>query len=236
MKKILYILPFFLLAAVSCKEDTLDVYHGDNYVHFTPSLNDIPEADYNFAMDGETTAETQVKVPVEIRLWGYLPEADFKCNLSIVKEKTNAKDTDYVRPEYAVFRQGYHVDTLWVTVNRRPQLLATDYRLVLQMDATSDEHVVGPGKYNTVTIHVTDEIKNAPIWWATTPALGEYSAMKYRVLNIYLGKVLRNLDEYTNITFKEKSLEFKQWWKDNWESYKYYAEDGVTPLYDTIPD
>ena len=236
MKRILDILPFFLLAAVSCKEDTLDVYHGDNYVHFTPTLNDIPDAEYNFALDGETTAETHVKVPVEIRLWGYLPKADFKCNLSIVKEKTNAKDTDYVRPEYAVFRQGYHVDTLWVTVNRRAELLSTDYHVVIKMDGTSDEHIVGPGKYNTVTIHVTDEIKNAPIWWATTPALGEYSAMKYRVLNVYLGKVLRNLDEYTNITFKEKALEFKQWWKDNWESYKYYAEDGVTPLYDTIPD
>jgi len=236
MNKLLYILPVFLLAATSCKEDTLDVYNGDDYVHFTPSVNGLPEAEYNFALDGMTTLETEVKVPVEIRLWGYLPEADFQCNISVVPKKTNALATDYVNPEYAVFREGFHVDTLWVCVKRRPELLSTDYHLVLQMDGTSDDHIVGPGKYNTVTIHVYDKIKNPPVWWATTSALGEYSPMKYRVLNAFLGKVLRNLDEYTNITFKEKALEFKLWWKDNWESYKYYDADGTTPLYDTIPD
>ena len=236
MKKILYILPFFLLAAASCKEDTLDVYNGADYVHFTPSLNDIPEAEYNFALDGKTTDETEVNVPVEIRLWGYLPKTDFQCNISLIPKKTNALASDYVKPEYATFRAGYHVDTLWVNVKRRPELLTTDYHLVLQMDATSDDHVVGPAKYNTVTIHVYDQIKTAPAWWATTQALGDYSPMKYRVLNIFLGKVLRNLDEYTNITFKEKALEFKQWWQDNWDAYEYYASDGTTPLYDTIPD
>ena len=44
MKRILYIMPFILLAAVSCSEDQLDVYNGAAYVHFTPSINDIAEA------------------------------------------------------------------------------------------------------------------------------------------------------------------------------------------------
>lgn len=236
MKKLLYILPIVLLAAISCKEDTLDVYNGDNYVHFTPTFSDSPEAEYNFALDGKTTAETEVKVPVEIRLWGYLPEADFKCNLSVVDKETNATAEDYTKPEYALFRKGFHVDTLLVSVKRRAELLATDYYIVLQMDETSDDHVVGPAKYNKVKIHVIDQIKNPPAWWQTTQALGDYTPMKYRVFNIYIGKVLRNLDEYTNITFKEKCLQFKQWWKDNWDSYMYYDEDGTTPLYDTIPD
>lgn len=236
MRRILYIIPLVFLAVVSCREDTLDVYNGDDYVHFTPSVNGSPEVEYNFALDGNTTLETEVKVPVEIRLWGYIPESDFQCNVSVVADKTNALSSDYVRPEYAVFRKGYHVDTLWVNVKRRPELLATDYYLVLQMDGTSDDHIVGPGKYNTVTLHIYDKIKTPPAWWATTPALGDYTPMKYRVLNAFLGKVLRNLDGYTNITFKEKVREFKQWWKDNWESYRYYDADGTTPLYDTIPD
>ena len=41
---------------------------------------------------------------------------------------------------------------------------------------------------------------------------------------------------YTNITLKTEALNFKQWLKDNWETYKYYDADGVTPLYDTIPE
>ena len=91
MKKLLYILPFAFLAAVSCKEDTLDVYHGDNYVHFTPGLDNAPYAEYNFALDGKTTAETEADVPVEIRIWGYLPETDFRCNVSVNAEATTAK-------------------------------------------------------------------------------------------------------------------------------------------------
>lgn len=235
MKRILYILPL-LLFAIACEEDTLDVYNGDNYVHFTPSVNNTPETEYNFALDGTTTSEIEVVVPVQVRLWGYLPEKDFKCNLSVVAKETNAKSTDYLKPDHVLFRAGYHVDTLWVSVKRRPELLATDYYLVLQMDSTTDEHVVGPAIYNKVKIHVYDKIQNPPAWWGTTQAMGDYSEMKYRVFNIFMGKVIRNLDEYTNITFKAKALEFKQWWKDNWDSYKYYAADGTTPLYDTIPE
>ncbi len=237
MNRILYILPIAFLALVSCKEDTLDTYHGSDYVHFTPGLSDRPEVEYNFAMDGVTTRETEATIPVEIRLWGYLPVADFKCEVSVVKDKTTAAATDYVEPEYALFRTGYHVDTLWVKVNRREKLLASDYKIVLMLDNAGDDHVVGPAKYNTVTVKVTDQIKEEPRWWgAHESELGQYIPMKYRMLNIFLGKVLRTTDEYTNITFKEKILEFKQWWKENWESYKYYAADGSTPLYDTIPD
>ena len=35
---------------------------------------------------------------------------------------------------------------------------------------------------------------------------------------------------------KQREEEIQQWWKDNWDSYEYYAEDGTTRLYDTIPD
>ena len=240
MKRILYILPFALIALVACKEDTLDVYHGDNYVHFTPSLNGTPEVEYNFALDGITTAETEVRVPVEVRLWGYTPETEFKCFVSVAEKGTTASSSDYILPEYALFRAGKEraVDTLWVTVKRRPDLLATDYRIVINMDGTSDDHIVGPAMYNSVKVHVFDKIQTAPAWWgAHISDVGEYSPMKYRMLNIFLGKVLKNTDEFGGgMAFKAKIQEFKQWWKDNWESYKYYAKDGVTPLYDTIPD
>jgi hypothetical protein len=66
MKRILYIMPFILLAAASCKEDQLDVYNGADYVHFTPSINDIAEATYNFATDGVTTREETVEIPMHV--------------------------------------------------------------------------------------------------------------------------------------------------------------------------
>lgn len=231
---------FLVLAAslASCKEDTLDVYHGEDYVHFTPGADDVAVTSYNFALDGVTTAETSVLVPVELTLWGYLPTEDFRCEVSVVAEGTTAISSDYEDPGYATFRAGHHVDTLWVRVNRKEELLATDYSLRLRLDSAGDAHVVGPSSYSTVTLHIFDRITDEPSWWGTTQALGPYSAMKYRLLNIYLGKILRNLDEYTSITFKDEALAFKAWWKRQWEegNHRYYDTDGTTPLYDTIPD
>ena len=238
MKRILYIMPFILLAAASCKEDQLDVYNGADYVHFTPSINDIAEATYNFATDGVTTREESVEIPVEIRLWGYLPVEDFICNYSVDKQKTTAQPSDYVEPSTSVFRAQQPVDTLWVTVNRKEQLLATDYRVVVNLDSAGEKHIAQPVKYLSVTIHVQDKIDHEPIWWGTTQDLGKYSPIKYRLFNLYLGKMLRDLNEYTNITFKQEALAFKAWLKENWDNgtYKYYAEDGKTPLHDTIPE
>ena len=235
MKRILYILPVCLAVLSSCKEDTLDVYNGSDYVHFTPSVNDVPEASFNFALDTKTTRETEALIPVEIRLWGYLPTEDFTCKVSVDKS-TTAAASNYDDPVSATFRMGAHVDTLWVKVKRNQKLLATDYKIVINMDDAGENHVVAPAKYQKVTIVVKDEIPSEPMWWGTTQNFGEYSPIKYRLLNLYLGKVLVNLNEYTNITLKEEALNFKQWLKDNWETYKYYAADGVTPLYDTIPE
>ena len=235
MKRILYILPVCLAVLSSCKEDTLDVYNGPDYVHFTPSINDVPEVSYNFALDGKTTRETEAVIPVEIRIWGYLPKEDFLCNVSVDAAST-ALSSDYENPVSATFRTGAHIDTLWVKVKRRAKLLETDYKLVINMDDAGDKHVVAPVKYQKVTVTVKDEITSEPMWWGTTQNFGEFSPIKYRLLNIYLGKVLVNLNEYTNITLKQMALDFKKWLQDNWETYKYYDADGVTPLYDTIPE
>lgn len=214
------------------------VYEGEDYIHFTPGINDVAEATYNFATDGITTREESAKIPVEIRLWGYLPVEDFLCHYSVDPKNTTAKPADYDEPTTSVFRKGYHVDTLWVNVKRNEKLLETDYKLVVNLDSAEGDHVVAPAKYLSVTIHVQDKIYSEPIWWGTTQDLGIYSPIKYRLFNIYLGKMLIDLSEYTNITFKAEALAFKAWLKDNWDKgvYKYYAEDGKTPLYDTIPE
>lgn len=226
------------MAVCSCKEDKLKVYNGENYVHFQPNSSDKVEASYNFSL-GKTTREEEVKVAVPIRLWGYLPERDFECRVSVVDSITTALPSDYVKPTVAIFRKGNPVDTLFVTVKRRPKLLETDYILSIHMDSAGDGHVVAPAKYLTVRISVTDKIVVKPIWWETvTDAVGKYSDIKFRLFNYYLGKYLNQLDEYTSITFKQEALKFRAWLKEKFESgeFVYYDEDGVTPLYKTIPE
>lgn len=236
MKKVLYILPLIFLAVVSCKEDTLDVYNGDNYVHFAPGMTDMPSAEYNFAYDGVTTAETEALVPVELRIWGYLPKTDFKCFVSVDTEKSTANEADYEIEDYAVFRAGCHVDTLWVKVKRNAQLLKTNFKLVVNMTSADEDYVVGPAIYKSAEIKVLDKIENQPLWWATTQFLGDYSDLKFRLFNIYSGKFVTTIDNYSQIEFEQVAADFKAWLKAEWDKgNKYYANDKTTPLYDTIP-
>lgn len=232
-------LPLLLVSAVltGCREDTLKTYSGENYIHFTPDANDAVTAEYNFAA-GETTRETEYSIPVDVRLWGFLPEHDFTFTTEIVADGTTAAPSDYELQPVQVFRAGEPEGKFHLKVKRREELLATDYRVVVRM-VSAEDHTVAPAAYSTVTIRVRDDLSSlTPKWWSTTPALGDYSAMKFRVFNIYLGRFLSTLDGYTTITFKDEALAFKQWWKERWAEgeYRCYAADGTTPLYETIPD
>ena len=221
-----------------CKEDTLDVYHGSDYIHFTPMANDDAQrTTLNFATYG-STGESSGRVPVSVTLWGYLPEADFRYEVSVVADRTTASSSDYTAPSHGTFHAGRAVDTLWITVRRNERLLATDYKFTLRMES-ADGYVIGPNMDDTAEVSVVDRI-DKPAWWEQAYAvrLGAYSDVKYRVLNIYLGRVLTSLDGYTAITLGEEITRFKAWWRERWEAgeYRYYDEDGTTPLYETIAD
>ncbi len=225
------------LLAISCREDSLETYSGENYVHFEPDDNDAVSANYNFALGG-TTREEQYDIPVPVRLWGFLPTEDFTFTTEIISEGTTALPSDYVTPQPQVFRKGEPTGTFYLTVNRRPELLATDFTIVVKM-VSAENHVVAPSCYTSVTVKVTDDLSGSrPSWWNTTPALGDYSDIKFRVFNIYLGKFLDKIDGYSQITFKDEALKFKAWWKGQWAegNYRYYDSDNITPLYETIPD
>ncbi len=232
-RKIIYMC-LLAMALTSCREDRLKVYHGDNYVHFTPGQDDAVSAEYNFAY-GKTTREEYADIPVQIRLWGYLPESDFECGF--VEADGSSVPSGCGFPSKSVFRAGHDVDTLWVRVKRNDELLATAYTFEIKFEG-ADGHVVAPAKYSNVAVRVRDSLpETAPSWWNTTQALGAYSPMKYRVLNIYLGRVLTSLDGYTAMGFAEEAASFKAWWKDRWNEglYRYCDTVSGLPLYDTIP-
>ncbi len=232
-RKIIYICLGALLLA-SCSEDKLDVFHGENYVHFTPGLDDKVSAEYNFAY-GETTAEMYADIPVEMRLWGYLPESDFTC--SFVEGDGSSVPAGCEIPSSVVFRAGQDVDTLWIRVKRNDELLATAYNFEIKFNA-AEGHTVAPAKYSSLLVKVKDTLpETAPTWWNTTQALGAYSPMKYRVLNLYLGHVLTSLDGYTAMGFADEVKAFKSWWKERWDEgqYRYYDKTTGQPLYETIP-
>lgn len=230
-----------VLAACSlagCKEDTLKVYHGDNYLHFTPLADrSVQRSELNFATY-KSTGEREGRVPVSLTLWGYLPEDDFRYRVSVVAEGSDATEADFDAPDFGTFHAGEAVDTLWIKVRRQEELLKTRFGVTLRLE-DAGPCVIGPRAYETVRVEVTDRIAE-PAWWNQAYAirLGAYSDIKYRVFNIYLGRVLTSLEGYTAISLGEEITRFKAWWKERWQAgeYRYYDADGTTPLYETIAD
>ncbi len=233
------IIILLLTLFVSCKEEKLDVYKGDNYVYFTYMSDRAPqEVIFNFATDAPLV--NQAKAKLSLTLLGYLFEEDTKCSFSYDKDKTSGRPgIDFQPLEQFFFASNKVVDTCELIINRNEELLNTDYVVNIILDQV-DAANVGPKEFNNVTVRVVDKLAK-PKWWDQSLAnnLGEYSDIKYRLFIIFMdGVVLESLDDYTGVEFMELIAEYKLWWKAEWVkgNYKYYDEDGVTPLYETILD
>ncbi len=228
-----------LAMSFGCKEAEIKTYDGDNYMFFT-YMNDRSAQTYEFNFATQAALEMTGQVPVSLSLWGFMLAQDVTYYLSVDPENTTAvANTDFVPVSQGVFHKENVVDTLWLEVKRNADLLATDFTIVLRLDAV-DGCVVGPAEYKTATVRVRDVVEE-PSWWsnATANRLGEYSDIKYRVFIIFMdGEILENLDAYTGIAFGQLITDFKAWWKEQWAegNYQYYAVDGITPLYETISD
>ena len=236
-------IPVLLCLALlsGCKEEKIPTYSGGNYLHFTYMQNRDPQTvDFNFALQAPLTR--QASVPVGLTLWGNLLEEDMQYRISFPNDtsRTNATPGDDFKViAGSVFSHKNVVDTLYITVYRDEELLKTDFFLTVKLESATN-CTIGPREYAYARINVTDEVE-MPSWWkqSTAAKLGDYSDIKYRLCIIFLeGKILPNLDEFTGIEFQQKIADFKAWWIEQWNAglYHYYAEDGTTPLYETILD
>ena len=226
MKKYIYLLLVALsFLAVSCEESKLETWHGKNYLHFVPGADGSMKTRYNFAAEG-TTDQTSASVPLPVEIWGFMAEDDFSLSVTI-----NG------RPVSAAFRAGLPIDTLWVPVTRDAGLLSTSYAVEVEITGAGSDYEVSPASYCKAEIWVEDSLEGLqPAWWATTPALGPYSPLKFRLFNIFSRGFVRSIDNYTAIEFKRVALEFREWLHGLWDAgQRYYDVDGTSPLYESIP-
>lgn len=220
-----------------CKEDSIKTYNGENYVHFT-YMKDRSEQkiEFNFAYDAPL--KTECEVYSKISLWGYLLKEDTTIEVLTDPAKTTAiPGKDYIISNDNIFHKGVPEDKFKIIVRRNEKLLNTDYTIRIRLESIGD-CIIEPEEYRYSTIHIIDKVSK-PSWWKQSIAsnLGKYSDIKYRVFIIYMkGKILKDLRKYSGIQFKKEIDSFKKWWKQEWEkgNYKYYTEDGNTPLYETI--
>ena len=235
--RFIYLFASIILTTVSCQEEKLKTYSGENYIHFSYMKDRTPQkVEFNFASDAPLSLEGEVGV--EMSLWGFLLEKDAPVTVSTVESATNAvRGLDYDLPNNAVFRAGVPKDIYKIPVKRNKELLKTDLKITLHLDKVGNCSCA-PEEYLVAKIHVTDKVSE-PKWWKQSIAskLGPYSDIKYRLFIIFMGgKILKNLDEYSGIQFAKLISDFKAWWKEEWVkgNYRYYCEDGKTALYETI--
>ena len=235
--RFIYLFASIILTAVSCQEEKLKTYSGENYIHFSYMKDRTPQkVEFNFAVDAPLSLEGEVGV--EMSLWGFLLEKDAPITVSTVDTSTTAvRGRDYDFPRNAVFQKGVPKDIFRILVKSNKDLLETDFRITLHLDKV-ENCSCGPEEYLIATIHVTDKVSE-PKWWKQSIAsnLGPYYDIKYRLFIIFMGgKIIKNLDEYSGIQFAKIISDFKIWWKEEWGrgNYLYYCEDGKTPMYETI--
>lgn len=226
-----------IMTGLSCKEESLKTYCGDNYIHFTYMPDRTSQkVEFNFATEAPLSKEGTVKA--EMTLWGYLLETDSPVTVSVLKEGTDAiEGTDYKLSESGIFHKNRPKDFYELKVFRNNELLHTDYTIALYINKI-ENGLAAPEQYRKAIIHVTDKVTE-PKWWKQSIAscLGEYSDIKYRIFIIFMkGEILRDLDKFSGIQFANLVCDFKQWWKNEWKNgkYIYYDTDGSTPLYETI--
>ena len=233
----IYLLAVTVLLAASCREEKLKTYSGDNYIHFSYMKDRSPQKiEFNFAT--EAPLATSAEVNAEMSLWGYLLDKDVKIGVSTIDElTTGSKDKDYFLPTNSVFKKGLAKDFYKFEVRREKELLETDYTVALHLDS-AEGCICEPKEFSIVIVHITDRVSE-PVWWKQSIAsrLGPYYDIKYRLFIIFMnGKILKNLDEYSGIQFANIVSAFKERWKEEWGkgNWKYYCEDGETPMYETI--
>lgn len=215
-----------LLSTGGCREQQLPLYSGERYIHFECEKDHTPQhVTFNFATDAPLA--TEGKAILRLTLWGDL----FDTN------STFTLHTDGAVLPGGTFAAGAVQAIYELPVQRNAALLNTDYTIRLELK-TAAQAKVAPQQYSTATVHVIDKVEK-PIWWEQSKAkkLGTYSDVKYRLFIIFMnGKRLETLDGYTGIAFMALVEDFKSWWTKEWHAgrYHYYADDGVTPLYETI--
>lgn len=221
-----------ILSLASCKEDTLDVFGSERYIHFTE--DQTKEFRYSFATAAPGTSEYTIKLPMEFI--GRSLESDLNFSVSVVSNgdlASTAATTDYTIGQ-TVFHKDSFKDSLNVTL-RNSDALSTEKRLTLRL-TENENFKLGPEK-NCVAVIYFSNVLSKPSWWAGTiekTFLGEYSDIKYQHFIVATG--VTDLEGMETLKIKALVTSFIYYLRDLAEKgTPAYESDGKTELLATIP-
>lgn len=232
MKKYIFLLLFGSITAFSsCNEESVPVYGGQHYIHFTQ----LSEKAYRFSFATQPgVSEYTLKIPMT--LIGSALSEDLAYSVEVVTEgdnATTATSASYKLPDSPVFRKEAFEDVLSLKLIDNPDL-ETEKRIVLSV-AENSNFKPGPAKYCTATIYVTNKLAQ-PDWWDSDfdkVFLGPYSDIKYQHFIIATG--VSDLNDKTTAEITAYVSDFVYYLRKLDDQGKtVYESDGKTKVLDSI--
>jgi hypothetical protein len=215
----------------SCREDRIECYGSENYIHFKQK-SDSP---YRFSFATMPGADTYV-LDIPVILIGNALEEDKPFAVEVVKDgdvKTTAPESTFSVPQAPLFKKGVFEDVLSVTFTNSAEL-STEKVLVLRV-AQNENFKKGPVDYQLVEIHYSN-ILAQPSWWDKSMSeayLGPYSDIKYTAFIEATG--VSELDPKEQAKLTAYVMQFVNYLrKMDAEGKTVYENDGVTKVLDSV--
>lgn len=176
MKKIYFLIMTVLLLA-ACQKDEIQMWESGNYVQFEEAYAD--SLTYSFFFYGN---QTEIKVPLNMRLIGLPLAEDTHVSLSINQALTTAEADSYQLAPEIVFRKGVLEDTSYLLLKKTTLLDTKEVRLVVDI---VENEILHPGQsiYTRKVIRFSSLVSQ-PLWWDDVvegSLLGEYTEKKFRL-------------------------------------------------------
>lgn len=212
MKNILLYLCLIGLIAFGCQKEELTTYDGDSFVQFEKETADSTVLSFMFF-----PGENSIDYPIVLDLIGLAGEHDLEYKVFADPEYTTAVEGEhYSLPENMVIRAGHYQDTLYLHLNKTPDLDNNKVRLILRFEDTAD---LRSGKIeNSVAIIQFSNTVDRPAWWDSEIeeyTLGSYSDAKYKLFIEVTGVYDMSDDVMDDSERRSYALMFKQYLIDN---------------------
>jgi hypothetical protein len=192
MKQILFFI--IILAAVSCKRESLTTYNTDDNVYFNNISSDT--LDLSFAYSDASVQDTILAVPLAVT--GPPSKKDRRFNLAVDPASTAVPGTHYDLPEL-VIHAGKVQDTLRLRLKRAAELATGNRKIILRLQPneffkTGIEYkmynTAAPDTIDLLTFSITisDMLSAGPYWDSQyAPYFGAFSLKKVRFMHDLAG-------------------------------------------------
>lgn len=229
--KYYYLLPI-LFVLLSCEESLpLNFNSNNSYIYFNiPFEKDnygkdlttrVDSIEYSFSLEGPEVSHHILKVPVSIA--GFANENDREFSVEVVDNETTAakEDWDIESIENPVFRKGAMSDTLYIKLNRTPELKDKKKSITISLKANENFNL-GETALTSVKISFSD-ILQPPTWynaWRNVFGLVFYREVYVKWQEIYYLGADPNVE-----TLGGPGMGQPLWW----DNMPYYANQSWYP-------